>query len=109
MADPSFVHFKPEELKLARQWAAEGLKQADIARRLGRDKGTVSRQLAKPRGAVSVEGRPPAITEAAFGRLASALDRPILPSHRLLHSRVLGGNYRRFGSSSYRRFGSGSW
>ena len=58
-----------DELRLAKQWQSQKKSVRDIARLLGRDKGTISRQLGRAKTTRRPSGRKPALTKAQVDRL----------------------------------------
>ena len=58
-----------DELRLAKQWQAQKKSVSDIARLLGRDKGTISRRLGRAKTKQRPSGRQPALTKAQVDRL----------------------------------------
>ena len=54
-----YNHMSADEVRLAKQWRADGVSIPNIAERLGRSKGTVSKRIAKgnvktkPKGSVA--------------------------------------------------------
>ena len=74
--DSGYTHMAEEERRLLKKWRAEGKSCADIARLLGRDKGTISRQVKRlstrgPKARSLKVGRPKALDEKTVERLVS--------------------------------------
>ena len=74
--DSGYTHMAEEERRLLKKWRAEGKSCSDIARLLGRDKGTISRQVKRlstrgPKARSLKVGRPKALDEKTVERLVS--------------------------------------